>query len=139
MPSALMKIFPPTTIGCLVAPTRFTTPSSTPGVNRSVLSKKRLPPIVLGISRQPYKLHLTLFSPRIVHVCPPEELLASNYPWIFRIPYKPRHSSIPGMPSVLSKYCLLQTNLGLLGGSTSYNIKLPLYPTTSRSSTSYQV
>ncbi|KAK2374711.1 hypothetical protein QL285_075654 [Trifolium repens] len=60
------------------SPTRFTTPSSTPRVNRSVLSKKRLPPIVLGISGQPYKLHLTLFSPRIVHVRPPEGLLASQ-------------------------------------------------------------
>ncbi|KAK2449259.1 hypothetical protein QL285_008468 [Trifolium repens] len=60
------------------SPTRFTTPSSSPRVNRSVLSKKRLLPIVLGISGQPYKLHLTLFSPRIVHVRFPEGFLASQ-------------------------------------------------------------
>ena len=78
MPSALMKILHPTTIGFQVALTRFTATSSTPGVFSSVLSKKRLPPIVLGISGQPYKFHLTLFSPRIVHVRPPEELLVSQ-------------------------------------------------------------
>ncbi|KAK2412706.1 hypothetical protein QL285_047872 [Trifolium repens] len=60
------------------SPTRFTTPSSTPRVNRSVLSKKLLSPIVLGILGQPYKLHHTLFRPRIVHVRPPEELLVSQ-------------------------------------------------------------
>ncbi|MCI83620.1 hypothetical protein A2U01_0104896, partial [Trifolium medium] len=32
MSSALMKIMPPTTIGCLVSPTRFTAPSSAPEV-----------------------------------------------------------------------------------------------------------
>ncbi|MCI91393.1 hypothetical protein A2U01_0112687, partial [Trifolium medium] len=36
MPSALMKILPSTTIGCLVAPTRFTAPSSASELIKSV-------------------------------------------------------------------------------------------------------
>ncbi|MCI53184.1 hypothetical protein A2U01_0074430, partial [Trifolium medium] len=83
MPSALLKILPPTTIGILGSSTSFTVTSSAPGVFLSVLPNKCLPPTILRFLKQPYKLHHTLFSPRIVPFCPPEELLASNYGYGF--------------------------------------------------------
>ncbi|PNX61532.1 hypothetical protein L195_g052508, partial [Trifolium pratense] len=85
-------------------------------------------------------LHHPLFEPRNVPFRTPEETLASDYPWNFRIILQASPpSSNPGMPSVLSKICLPPTNLGILGGSTSRNLKLSSYPTTSNSPTSYQV
>ncbi|MCI47564.1 hypothetical protein A2U01_0068806 [Trifolium medium] len=101
-----MKILPPTTMGCLVAPTRFTAPSSAPGVAKSVLLKKRWLPTIIGI------LDSSISSTTLR---PPE--------------------CLPSSRSIVR----IQTNLGILGGSPSYNIRLSLYPTTSSSLTSYQV
>ncbi|KAK2368850.1 hypothetical protein QL285_082017 [Trifolium repens] len=63
MPSALMKILHPTTLGFLVAPTRFTATSSTPGVFSSVLSKKRLHPTITGFLDSPTSSTLPSSAP----------------------------------------------------------------------------
>ncbi|GAU44456.1 hypothetical protein TSUD_93100 [Trifolium subterraneum] len=60
-----------------------------------------------GQCGQRYKLHHPSSAPRLcMHVCPLEELLAYDYPRIFRITLLASPPSTPGMPFVLSKSCL---------------------------------
>ncbi|KAK2426999.1 hypothetical protein QL285_025613 [Trifolium repens] len=83
MPSALMKILHPPAIGFLVAPTRFTAPSSASELLKSV---------------------------------PPEETLASNYPWIFRIALQASTTFDPRNAfRTLEEIACPQLSLGILG------------------------
>ncbi|KAK2400231.1 hypothetical protein QL285_049951 [Trifolium repens] len=106
MSSALMKILSPTTIGCLVAPTRFTATSSTPGVFSSVLSKKRLHPTITEILDSPTSSTLPSSAPGLNLSVLLKNCLPPTIHGFLGQPYKPHHPSTPGVPSVLSKYCL---------------------------------
>ncbi|KAK2379330.1 hypothetical protein QL285_067144 [Trifolium repens] len=140
MSSALMKILPPTTIRFLVAPTRFTAPSSASELVKFVPPEETIAPNCHRILDSSTSSTFPSSAPGLCLFRPPEESLASNCPWIFR-------TTLQAFTTLRPPECLpysrslawLQTNLGLLGGSTSCNIKLSLYPTTSSSLTSYQV
>ncbi|PNX80552.1 hypothetical protein L195_g036556 [Trifolium pratense] len=85
MPSTLLKILPPATIGILG--TSITLRHTLFGPRSVSLSapEETLASNYHWILVRPYKLHHALFIPQIVPFRPPEESLASNYPWIFRI------------------------------------------------------
>ncbi|KAK2422294.1 hypothetical protein QL285_032839 [Trifolium repens] len=65
MPSALMMVLSPTTIGFLVAPTRLTATFSAPGVTKPVLIKIRLHPTIIGDDRNFYGIFSSIISSKM--------------------------------------------------------------------------
>ncbi|KAK2376577.1 hypothetical protein QL285_077351 [Trifolium repens] len=102
--------------------------------------KKRLLPTIIGILDSSTSSTFPSSAPGLCLFRPPEESLASDCPWIFRTTLQAFTTlRPPECPPSSRSIAWLQTNLGILGGSTSCNIKLSLYPTTSSSLTSYQI
>ncbi|KAK2367698.1 hypothetical protein QL285_080955 [Trifolium repens] len=87
-------------------------------------------PWILG---QLYKLHRTLFCPRIVPICPPENCLSPTILGFSGWSYKHHHTSFKPRNAFRTLEELTSNYLEILGSPTSYKIGSSLHPTISSS------